>query len=402
MSSNPLFNSGTSGRTAKDPADVQAANETRREELLAHIALLQVEGLGITGINRLLTHYGSARAVLDCGQPAPHCLQGLGRRARQNLAQFLAGPRQGAAWQLARQSLAWLARNHAEIILRGDTSYPEMLTEISDAPPLLFLRGDSRSLSQPGIAIVGTRKPSALGRRFAAQLAAELGAAGFTVCSGLALGIDAEAHRGALQANARTIAVMATGVDHIYPASHRSLAEAICAHGALLSEMPLGTPAVPGLFPRRNRLVSGLCQGVVVIEAGLPSGTLHTANFAAEQNREVFAVPGAVNNVQARGCHQLLREGAHLVESAADVLAVLGAHVSARPDTPGSGRREPAADTLPGDWVAALAALDAEPADFELLVQRCELGAAELGSALVELELQGLVLCDAGCYSLPP
>ncbi|MGB5323975.1 MAG: DNA-processing protein DprA [Pseudomonadales bacterium] len=390
-------------------ADACLANDTDSDEVLALLALLQVEGLGTVNLNRLLDHFGSARAVL-AGDPFAQdlLLQALGPRARRNLALFLRAPREGGHWQLARQSLAWLQRQQTQILLRGASCFPALLREISDCPPLLFLRGEASPLNMPAIAIVGTRKPTVIGRRIARRLAAELAARGFLVCSGLALGIDAEAHRGALEAGAATAAVMATGIDTVYPGRHRGLAAEIVTNGLLLSEMPLGTPAVPGLFPRRNRLVSGLCLGVIVVEAGLPSGSLHTANFAAEQNREVFAVPGATNNPLARGCHQLLREGAHLVETVDDVLAVLGDAVCPvdalqPPDASSSRECVDAGNAgLPEHLQPALLALEAEPADFEQLCLRTGMPANELGAALVELELLGLLLRDGGRYCRVP
>ncbi len=205
----------------------------------------------------------------------------------------------------------------------GDAAYPPLLAAIADPPNPLYLRGDAAALRHPHVAIVGSRQATRAGRDTAVRFASALARAGFGVVSGLAYGIDAAAHDGALAADGLTIAALGTGVDICYPARHRALAERIAARGALVSELPPGTPPQRLHFPRRNRIISGLCLGVLVVEASLRSGSLITARLALEQGREVFAVPGPVSSPLSRGCHALIRDGAVLVESADDVLAEL-------------------------------------------------------------------------------
>jgi DNA processing protein len=207
----------------------------------------------------------------------------------------------------------------------NDGRYPPLLREIPQAPPVLFVHGDPDCLRVPQLAMVGTRNPTPSGRETARQFAAHLAGAGMIITSGLALGIDAAAHQGALAGGGRTIAVMGTSLDRVYPAKHRDLARAIAERGALVSELPTGTPALAENFPRRNRLISGLALGVLVVEAALQSGSLITARLALDQGREVFAIPGSIHNPLAKGCHALIRQGAKLVETANDIVEELGA-----------------------------------------------------------------------------
>ncbi len=218
----------------------------------------------------------------------------------------------------------WLQVSGQQLVCREDEHYPQSLLAFADAPPILFVRGNVSALQTPQMAMVGTRQPTRDGLRFTHDLAAALVRQKITVTSGLALGIDGAAHDGAVQAQGCTIAVLANGLDRVYPASHARLAERILAGGgALVSEFPIGVLPRKEHFPRRNRIISGLAYGVVVMEAALKSGSLITARLAGQQGKEVFAVPGAVHNPQSRGCHQLLREGATLVESVDDILAVI-------------------------------------------------------------------------------
>lgn len=299
--------------------------------------------------------------------------------------------------RLTARCLEWCnAARHAVLTL-ADDAYPALLRQIADPPPALFLRTQQRhSLDLPQIAIVGSRKPSADGKRLAQRLARELGEAGYTTTSGLALGIDGAAHQGALQAAAGTIAVLGSGLDHVYPVRHKALAETIETHGALVSEFWPGTPARAWQFPRRNRVISGLAHGVLVVEAACSSGSLITAGLGAAQGRTVFAVPGAIHNPQVRGCHALLRQGAVLVEGIDDILVELGAMVqlARQTHTPGS---EPQAATN-GPHARLLAQIAYNPVTADSLAATLQRKVEALFPELLQLELEGLIEHTATGY----
>ena len=232
--------------------------------------------------------------------------------------------------------LAWLARDKANLVTMDGPGYPALLREIADPPPLLYVLGDPQALARPQIAIVGSRNPTAGGCRNAREFATALSRTGLIVTAGLSFGIDASAHRAALLAGGETIAVAGTGIDRVYPSQHRELAHAIAHQGAVVSEFPLGCAPQRENFPTRNRIISGLSVGVLVVEAGIHSGSMITARLAAEQGREVFAIPGSIHSPLSRGCHALIRQGAKLVENTSDVLEEIGscgqtAHGSAAP-----------------------------------------------------------------------
>jgi len=280
-----------------------------------------------------------------------------------------------------------------------DPRYPPQLAAVPGMPPALFVEGDPAVLARPQVAIVGSRAPTAAGRETAFDFAARLAAAGFAVTSGLATGIDGQAHRGALAARGVTIAVCGTGLDRVYPAEHRELATGIAASGALVSEFRTGTPPRSQNFPRRNRLMSGLARGVLVIEAASRSGSLITARLAGEQGREVMAVPGSIHNPLARGCHRLIKDGAALVETIDDVLAALG--VSVQENSKETARKTGDSEENPGgaldsDAEMLLNALGFEPAGLDRLVQRTGLAAHSVISRLQLLELEGRVETLAG------
>jgi DNA processing protein len=306
--------------------------------------------------------------------------------------------------------LRWLEHDSHHFVPLDSSSYPPLLAEVSDAPIGLFVRGDPAVLSLPQLAIVGSRNPTAGGRDNATSFAAHLAQCGLAVTSGLAIGIDAAAHQGALAAGGATVAVCGTGLDIDYPAANGALAEAIAKRGALVSEFPLGTPALQANFPRRNRVISGLSLGTLVVEAAVRSGSLITARLAAEQGREVFAIPGSIHNPLARGCHQLIRQGAKLVEIGDDIFAELralvGAHVSAgasalapalqvavsderNSGAAGPGARAAAAPILDKAYEILLDALGFEPAGVDTLVERTGFAADEVASMLLILELDG-------------
>jgi DNA processing protein len=288
----------------------------------------------------------------------------------------------------------------------GDAGYPPQLLAIPDPPPLLHVLGEVATLARPSVAIVGSRQPTPAGRETAYAFARDLAAAGLVVTSGLALGIDAAAHRGALDAGGRTIAVCGTGLDVVYPRSNVQLAARIARSGALVSEFPPGTRPLPHHFPQRNRIISGLALGVLVVEARHRSGSLITARLAAEQGREVFALPGSIHNALARGCHRLIRDGARLVETVEEVLGGLQADLFAA--LPAGRAQAPATTAFSGgaldrDSKILLNACGFEPVDVDTLVERTGFPAGSVASMLVMLELCGEVEpCAGGLYCRLP
>lgn len=296
----------------------------------------------------------------------------------------------------AEHEIAWLAEPNHHLITLSDPRYPRLLREIADPPAALYVIGDPALLSATQLGIVGSRNPTPGGSETAYAFASYLTQSGLTITSGLAMGVDAAAHRGALEAGGNTIAVAGTGLDRVYPALHRELAHEIAARGALISEFPLGTPALAFNFPRRNRIISGLSLGVLVVEAALQSGSLITARLAAEQGREVFAIPGSIHNPLARGCHALIRQGAKLVETAADILEELGPiaqiTIPAR-QTDGVG------NITSGLGVEAMTLLDClgfDPTPVDSLIERSGLTPEAVSSMLLVLELQGHVVAAPG------
>jgi DNA processing protein len=303
-----------------------------------------------------------------------------------------------AALAASRAALTPLLERGVFLLCLADPDYPALLRETPSPPPLLYGCGDPAALALPAIAVVGSRNASRGGVEHATRFAAALAGSGFAIASGLALGIDSAAHVGALKTGI-TLAVVGTGIDRVYPRQHLGLwRDIVAAGGAVVSEFPPGTPPLAGNFPRRNRIISGLSLGVLVVEAALRSGSLITARQALEQGREVFAIPGSINNPLARGCHQLIREGAALVETAEDIVAQLGGILAFKAVEAGAG---PVAAALPVSPEASqvLAALGHDPADVDLLVARTRLPVAGLTAALVELELAGRVEHRDGQYS---
>ncbi len=334
-----------------------------------------------------------ARALVELlrGQGSPEAILAMSPAQRRRMvpaaaAALDAGPEPD---RLAA-SLAWLARPESDLLAWDDADYPRELFEIADPPPVLFCLGRRELLGRPAFAIVGSRNATPQGIADAEAFAAALSASGLTIVSGLAAGIDAAAHRGALRGPGSTIAVTGTGLDRVYPAAHRELARLLARDGLLLSEFTPGTPPLRQNFPRRNRLVSGLARGVLIVEATLSSGSLITARFAAEQGREVFALPGSIHSPFSRGCHKLLREGAKLVETAQDILEELRLPVAGpAPGTAAAAAPPPA--PADAETVALLAALGHAPADIDTLSQRTGRSAAALAALLARLELDGVV-----------
>jgi DNA processing protein len=297
------------------------------------------------------------------------------------------------------RDLAWLSVPARCLLTADDPRYPEQLAAVPRMPAALFVEGDPGALSRPQVAIVGSRAATATGCETAFDFAARLAAEGFAITSGLATGIDAAAHRGALAAGGITIAVCGTGLDLVYPPLHAGLAAQIAASGALVSEFPTGTPPVPHNFPRRNRLMSGLARGVLVVEAAARSGSLITARLAGEQGRDVMAVPGSIHNPLARGCHRLIKDGAALVESVDDVFAALGVSRLETATECASGERDCARNpqrALDSDAEMLLNALGFEPTGLDRLVERTGISARSALSKLQLLELEGRVEVLAG------
>ncbi len=320
----------------------------------------------------------SHRALLEAGFEEP---------AARRLAQ-------GPAPELDA-ALAWLEHPGRSLLTWDDPDYPALLRAAPDAPVALFLEGDRDILSLPHFAVVGSRNPTPQGRDNARAFARHLARHGLVICSGLATGIDAAAHAGALDAQMPTTAVLGCGPDQVYPAVNAPLAGFIRSEGLLVSEFFPGTPPRKENFPKRNRIISGLSVGVLVVEAARRSGSLITARLAGEFGRDVFAIPGSIHNPMARGCHQLLRQGAVLVETAADIFSEIAGRVDiAAEAVPESGTDTPATagETPPdGDYVKLLDALGHDPVDADSLAVRTGLTAAELSSMLLILELQGVV-----------
>ncbi|OAI49529.1 hypothetical protein AYO45_06990 [Gammaproteobacteria bacterium SCGC AG-212-F23] len=300
-------------------------------------------------------------------------------------------------WPAVEKDLAWIEESpYHFIVTQEDPYYPLLLREISGAPLVLYVSGNPEVLSLPQIAIVGSRNPSTAGMEIAYQFAECLAVSGFVMTSGLALGIDAACHRGALAVRQKTIAVLGSGLRHIYPDKHFSLAKEIQEQGALVSEFFPDTKAVAKHFPRRNRIISGLSLGVVVVEAAMHSGSLITARFASEQGREVFALPGSIHNPMARGCHHLIREGAKLVETATHIVEELRAFLDMFPGSLGGVGLKTSKKNL--ESPAFLDYIGYEPTALDTLVFRSGLTASKVSSILLGLELEGYVRAVAGGY----
>jgi len=347
------------------------------------LALSLLPGLGCTLISRLVGWFGSPAAVLN----NPSDLQsrpGIGPQ----LAKMLGDRHQvAAARQRARDELSRLDRLNITLLTPDCSAFPAVLRDIPDCPVLLYCRGSLAWLDQPAVAVIGSRAATDYGRRVATRLAADLAACGVTIVSGAAYGIDAAAHRGALTGGGGTIAVLGCGIDVIYPRTHAELLEGIAAQGLVLSEYPLGTPPEAFRFPARNRIISGLAQAVVVVEATEKSGSLITSRLALDQGREVFAVPGRVDSPKSAGAHRLIQQGAHLVANAADVLEALSW---------GGKNAGAASPVCPPPMLTELEhrllmVMEVYPLDIDALARASGLAGSELQALLLTLELKGLI-----------
>ena len=354
------------------------------------LTLYHAPGVGAVTLQRLLEHF-----------PNPADLQQLGSEQLRQLGLKQAGitalrqPDKAAI----EQDLDWHAQPGNRIMCCKDHDYPALLLQIPAPPPLLYVHGNAALLGEPQLAMVGSRNPTGSGRQTATEFARHLSATGLIITSGLALGIDAASHQGALDAGGATIAVMGTGLDRVYPARHRDLARQIAEQGALVSEFPVGTPPLAENFPRRNRIISGLSLGTLVVEAALRSGSLISARNAGEQGREVFAIPGSIHNPLARGCHLLIRQGAKLVETAQDVIDELGAMAGACRDqtTAGQSNDYPCtARELDSEYQQLLDIIEFDSISVDQLVTRSGLTPAEVSSMLLQLEMSGYIASSPG------
>ena len=344
-----------------------------KDGLAAWLRLTLIPGIGGETQRKLLAAFGLPEAIFAAGRLATRAVAG----DRADLL-FDFDPAESVD-----RSMAWAAQPGQHIVTLADAEYPKALLEIADPPCLLYVRGNPGLLGKRGLAVVGSRNATPQGVQTAENFAKALAGKGLAIISGLALGIDAAAHRGALAAGGETIAVIGTGADRLYPARNRELALAIAEHGAIVSEFPLGTPAIAANFPRRNRIISGLSRGVLVVEAAPESGSLITARLAAEQGREVFAIPGSIHSPVARGCHKLIKQGAKLVETAQDILEEFGNYPEAMDIGPST--------LCASEENAVLGALGHDPCNLDDLAERTGLAADQLLTELLTLELAGQV-----------
>lgn len=359
-------------------------------ELRAWLRLTLSPGVGNEVSRKLLATFGAAQAIFEQN---PASLKQLGSDRLERA--LLEEP--PALAELLQTTLAWLAAAHdRQVVTLGDAAYPASLLNIADPPLMLYMMG--ALATEPGkpatsggacIAIVGSRNPTPQGEINARQFAKSFGASGMCVVSGLAMGVDGAAHDGALLGGGTTIAVVGTGLDRVYPKKHLELAHRIAAQGMLISEYPLGTPPISSNFPKRNRIISGLSQGTLVIEAALKSGSLITARMATEQGKEVFAIPGSIHSPQSRGCHWLIKQGAKLVENAEDVLEELKLPVTRQTESDAAEDDE-ASEAMPADK-GFMNALGFDIVSLDALQARTGLPTPELQAKLLELELDGVV-----------
>lgn len=345
--------------------------------LAAWLRLTLTQGVGPASQRQLLSAFGLPENIFA----ATH--QAVAEVVGASIAQTVLEQNAIAA---VEHALAWSDEPGNSIVTLGDPAYPPSLLEIPDPPVLLYAKGDASLLARPSIAVVGARSATAQGEANAEAFSTTLSEGGLTIVSGLALGIDAAAHRGGLAGSGRTVAVIGTGADRIYPARNATLARQIAAEGVIVSELPLGAGPLAHHFPRRNRLIAGLARGVLVVEAALKSGSLITARLAADCGREVFAIPGSIHSPVAKGCHRLIRDGAKLVESAEDILEEL--HLEGYRPKPEAERHSPAS---PQENDSIMGALGYDPVDMDTLVQRTGLTTDALYAILLTMELDGRV-----------
>ncbi|MCG6875060.1 MAG: DNA-processing protein DprA [Betaproteobacteria bacterium] len=349
----------------------------RDSDLAAWIRLTLVPGLGGQGLRKLLAAHGLPQHVLAAGRRA------LAAQVGEDLADRI---HEIPDRDLLERTFEWLAQPRHSIVTLADSNYPPQLLEIPDPPALLYVCGDASLLAQRSLAMVGSRNATPQGLANAESFARHFSNAGFPIVSGLALGIDAAAHRGALAGRSSTVAVLGTGIDVIYPPRNAQLAEEIATRGVMVTEFPIGAPPVRENFPRRNRIISGLARGVLVVEAAISSGSLITARMAVDQGRDVYAVPGSIHSPLAKGCHALIKQGAKLVESAEDVLSELGV-VGASDAT----HLAPGVTDVP-----VLEHMGYDPCNVDTLCERSGLTPDKVSAILLQLELEGRVMSLPG------
>jgi DNA processing protein len=354
------------------------------------LALNQTSGLGNAALCQLLTKFGSPEAIYSAS------LSQLRDVVDDEIAQKI---KQGVDIDAISPTLDWLQKDNAHVVTLADSAYPQRLLEINNPPAVLYAIGNLHWLNHPSIAIVGSRNATPQGEKNAEEFAASLCNFGLCVVSGMALGIDGAAHRGALKAsgksNGATIAVVGTGLDIVYPARHRDLAHQIAERGLIISEFPLGTPSKAQNFPRRNRLISGLSLGCLVVEANIDSGSLITARLATEQGREVFAIPGSIHSPVVKGCHQLIKQGAKLVENTQDILEELKNLLTEISPTGLMDKAAPESTTS-RQANTVLTSMGFDAISFDVLQQRTALTTEALSAMLMVLELEGKITVLAG------
>lgn len=346
------------------------------------LALNRIKGAGPRTVAKWLRRWPDLEELFQ---------QSAAQLEKEGLPSGLAQAIAAFDFRLVEGDLAWLEQEEHHILTCDDPQYPSLLKEIHDPPLVLYAAGQISSLQGPALAMVGSRNPSVVGSENAEYFAKELASRGVTIVSGLALGIDAQSHRGCLAAQGATIAVMGTGIDHVYPLRHRSLAQEIKKKGLLLSEFPLKSPPVAGHFPRRNRIISGLALATLVVEAAIKSGSLITARFALEQNRDVLAIPGSIHNPKARGCHYLLKQGARLVTSIEDVVEELNLEQQIF-------QQKINALKLANSNEKLVKCIGFELTTLDQVMARSGLEFEQVACGLADLELEGIVKAVPGGY----
>jgi DNA processing protein len=358
------------------------------------ILLGRLPEVGPATYHKLIQYYGSPQAALAQAASNSQLLANAQtRRLLNDCRQARLHGGQHPLLSQVEQDLSWLRANSGYLICFNDPLYPPLLKTTPNPPPVLYVQGNPALLSLPQLALVGSRNPSPSGCQLAYDFACQLASQGLLITSGLALGIDSASHQGALAAPGKTIAVLGTGLDRIYPARHRTLAQTIAEQGALVSEFPLGTAPQASHFPRRNRIISGLSLGILVIEASVKSGSLITARYALEQGREVFAIPGNIANPLSRGCHALIKQGATLVETIADIQAELPSGLIQQHWQASYQQLQCQLthQTLSADEQLLLSKVDFTPCSIDQLIERSGLAVAKLAASVVKLEMAGLI-----------
>ncbi len=365
-------------------------------ELSLWLVLRRIMGFGPRRFAELLGVEESLSNCFNGSEPRSHFIQWCQQKGLNKIT---------LDWKGVEKDLAWAQNPSHHIVTFQDEAYPEQLKQIPQFPPVLFIKGNLDLLKTQQMAIVGTRNPSQEGQKNAYAFASQLAQVGFTITSGLALGIDGASHEGALSKNGHTIAVLGNGLDTIYPAKHHTLGSKISERGALVSEFPVGTPAKKENFPQRNRIISGLSMGVLVVESALKSGSLITANYALDQGREIFALPGSIHNPMAKGCHQLIRQGAKCVESIEHIIEEFP-HCSNQVFQPNKESLNDASliqqsqlkEELPSQNKQFLAHISDVCTPIDTVVDRTGLTVTEVSQMLLQLEIEGRVTCVPGGY----